>query len=839
MPARGDRRPTRTYNFRFSTGKRPDPGGLPEKRSKYVRTTPACGRAVLFCAAIAAAAFPWPALTHAGESPTLELIMSDADWIGNAPQNPYWADDGKAIYYEQKRQGENFRDLYRLELDSGAVETVDRAVPPADAARERVYDRPRSHVAWVDDGDLFVKSLVDRSVRRVTQSVSDESAPVFSADGRQLYYELDGQFHAYDLTAGRSRQLTNVQAGRDPDAEPPFDALRAHQLRTYQTVVEDKRRARASEQAKEDARADLPRALYLGGDYEVLSRYLSPSGDRLALVVQAAGADGGRQGKMPNYVTEDGYVSLREVRTRVGRNGVVPQQVLLADLVEGRFEALDFKTLPGISDDPLASLRAEAIEFHVGHGAERTEVEKALETPEQRPLQVQGAKWNVDGSQLALQLLAGDYKDRWLVTVAADRGEWVLQHRLTDEAWINYHHNEFGWLADGRRLWYLSEESGYSHLYLKPIDARRARALTQGNFVVREPTVDPRERYFYVVANPEHPGDYPVYRVPLSGGELERVSAAGGVSSFVLSPDGGQLLLSRSAMDRHPDLYLGSADGGEARRLTDTVSARFAAIDWVLPEIVEVPSSHVDRPIYSKLYLPPDFDSQASYPAVMFVHGAGYLQNAHFGWPAYFREFMFHTVLAEAGYVVLDMDYRASRGYGRDWRTAIYRNMGHPELEDYLDGIEYLVARHGVDRERIGIYGGSYGGFMTFMALFRAPGAFAAGAALRPVVDWMHYNNSYTGRILNAPAIDPEAYRRSSPINFVEGLQDPLLIATGMQDDNVFFQDSILLVQRLIELKKQDFQLAVYPLDGHSFTHPESWLDEYRRIFKLMEAELK
>lgn len=253
---------------------------------------------------------------------------------------------------------------------------------------------------------------------------------------------------------------------------------------------------------------------------------------------------------------------------------------------------------------------------------------------------------------------------------------------------------------------------------------------------------------------------------------------------------------------------------------------------------MEVPSSHVDEPIYSKLHLPKDFDASKKYPAVMFVHGAGYTQNAHMGWPYYFREFMFHTVLTNAGYVVLDMDYRASEGYGRDWRTAIYRNMGHPELEDYLDGIEYLVENASVDRDRVGIYGGSYGGFMTFMALFRAPEAFAAGAALRPVVDWMHYNHWYTARILNTPLIDPEAYQKSSPINHAEGLEDPLLIAAGMQDDNVFFQDSVLLVQRLIELKKEDFEIAIYPLDAHGFVHPESWLDEYRRIFKLMQREV-
>ncbi|HAN28087.1 MAG TPA: S9 family peptidase, partial [Haliea salexigens] len=149
-----------------------------------------------------------------------------------------------------------------------------------------------------------------------------------------------------------------------------------------------------------------------------------------------------------------------------------------------------------------------------------------------------------------------------------------------------------------------------------------------------------------------------------------------------------------------------------------------------------------------------------------------------------------------------------------------------------------LVAKYGVERSRVGVYGGSYGGFMTFMALFLEPELFAAGAALRPVADWMHYEHEYTSNILNTPDIDPEAYQRSSPINYVQNLQKPLLIAAGMQDDNVFFQDAVLVVQRLIELKKENFEMAIYPLDPHGFVHPESWLDEYRRIHKLMRREL-
>jgi len=223
----------------------------------------------------------------------------------------------------------------------------------------------------------------------------------------------------------------------------------------------------------------------------------------------------------------------------------------------------------------------------------------------------------------------------------------------------------------------------------------------------------------------------------------------------------------------------------------------------------------------------------------MFVHGAGYLQNVHQQYPAYFREQMFHNLLVQKGYVVLDMDYRGSAGYGRDWRTAIYRNMGHPELEDYKDGLDWLVATKQGDRDHAGIYGGSYGGFMTFMALFRSPGTFKAGAALRPVVDWHQYNHGYTANILNTPDIDPEAYRKSSPIEYADGLQDHLLIAHGMMDDNVFFQDSVNLTQKLIELHKDNWSIAPYPLERHGYVRADSWLDQYKRILKLFEENLK
>ncbi|HET6630519.1 MAG TPA: prolyl oligopeptidase family serine peptidase [Woeseiaceae bacterium] len=768
-------------------------------------------------------------------APDLELIMSDPDWIGNPPTGAYWSDSGEQVYYRQERIGEDFSDLYVVAAGGGEAGRVAAADESRSSNATRVYNADRSRVAWILRDDIWVKDLETGAVRQITRTAAEEGSPMFMADGVSVAFLRDDVYFVHDSETGLTYQPVALEFEKDPDIETDFDALREHQLREMDTLREDKRQEEAAEaHARARERQDPagpPLPVYLGSDYELVRQSLSPSGEYLLIVVKDADAKEGRKEEIPQYVTESGYIESEEARIRVGRNEPAAHTILLLDVATGTFAPVDQSSLPGIDDDPLAALRESALEWHVERGADREEVAAALEAPEQRPVNVEGIAWNRDGSVAALQLHSVDNKDRWLVTLAPAEGELELQQRLTDEAWINWQFNEFGWMPDDRTLWYLSEESGWSQLYTKAIDARRPEQLTSGEFIVKDPVLGPRGEWFYVTANRTHPGNYETYRVPAEGGELEQVTSLGGVVAFELSPAGDELLLSRSYIDRHEDLYVQRAlPGPEALQITDTVSDEFKSIDWVIPQIVEVPSTHVDRAIYSKLYLPKDYEAGRTYPAVLFVHGAGYTQNSHMGWPYYFREFMFHTVLANDGYIVLDMDYRASEGYGRDWRTAIYRQMGHPELEDLEDGVAWLVENYGVDPQRVGIYGG----FMTFMALFRAPGVFAAGAALRPVADWRHYNHEYTSNILNTPLVDPVAFEQSSPITFVENLEDPLLIASGMLDDNVFFQDSVMIVQRLIELKKQDFEIAIYPLDPHGFVHPESWLDEYRRIYELM-----
>ncbi|HOU65614.1 MAG TPA: S9 family peptidase, partial [Thermomonas sp.] len=445
--------------------------------------------------------------------------------------------------------------------------------------------------------------------------------------------------------------------------------------------------------------------------------------------------------------------------------------------------------------------------------------------------------WSNDGRNAAVMVRAIDNKDRWIATIDLVNAKLQPRHRLTDPAWINWGFNEFGWLADGRTLWYLSEESGFSHLYT--LDGTNKTQLTDGKWETSAvvPTRDGSS--FFFLCNRAQPGDYEVCTVPARGGTVREVTSLDGVESFVPSPDGGKLLVRHSSAYMPPQLSVVDAAGGEARQLTDTRTADFKSRAWIQPQLVQVPSKHGAGTIWGKYYGPATMEPGRTYPVVMFVHGAGYLQNVSARYPNYFREQMFHNLLVDEGYIVLDLDYRASEGYGRDWRTAIYRWMGKPELEDYLDGLDWLVANKQGDRDRAGIYGGSYGGFMAFVALFKQPGVFKAGAALRPVSDWSQYNHEYTSNILNTPELDPEAYQRSSPIEYAEGLQDHLLIAHGMIDDNVFFKDSVMLAQRLIELRKDKWELAPYPLERHGFTHPDAWYDEYRRIHELFERTLK
>ncbi len=809
---------------------------------------------------------------------TLERIMADPDWIGNGPEDAYWSDDGKAVYFSRKVTGSDRRELFRQGKGEGA-----KAERVAGAERGRA-DQPNG--SWSPDfrlktflhaGDVFVKDVASGELRQLTRTAEQESAPFFMADGKRVAFLRGDAWIVRDLEDDLESQAAELRLEKDPESKDDPTYLTEQQQRLFEVLrrkraVRDADRAEArAEQSADRTRPPLP--FYLGADLELLDSALSPSGHYLIAAVAKKQRDDGKKDSMPDYVTDSGYVEVKPVRPRVGAPKAETPRLVLFDLVAHTQTDLDPAALPGITDDPLKALReaAEAARKAKkdaaakgakagaeGKGAadappskEASKKEPAKENgdkakkPAARALAWSDFLWSADGERLILQAYSADNKDRWILGVDLAAKKLVPLERIHDEAWINWAFRDLGWMRDSKTIWYLSEESGYSHLYLRGSDgAAKKRQMTSGAFEVSNPIVSRDGSAIYFAANREHPGVAEVYRIAIGGaadGAVERLTMLDGQTSFVLSPDETELLLTASFPTRPPELFVQSATvGATARQITDSTSAEFKAIHWQEPEVVAVPSTHVKAPIYSRVYTPAGWSAGQKYPAVVFIHGAGYLQNAHKGWSGYFREFMFDNLLLRHGYVVLDMDYRASAGYGRDWRTAIYRQMGYPEVEDLEDGKAWMVANKGVDPARVGTWGGSYGGFLTFMSLFRKPDLFACGAALRPVADWASYNHEYTSNILNTPEVDPQAFDKSSPIEYAAGLQKPLLICHGVEDDNVVFQDSVRLVQRLIELKKTRlFSTAFYPIEHHGFRDAASWLDEYTRIYDLFERNLK
>jgi len=764
---------------------------------------------------------------------TIEQVMADPDWIGAGVDNAWWQWDGQQVQYLLKRNGSPVRDTYRQPVGGAAAQRVDDTERAGLDAANPAYDSQRQRMVFARNGDIFLRDLRSGALTQLTRSNETESRPQFASDGGVIWRAGNDWYHW--APGGGTGQVAVVKAARDPSAAPKADVLREQQMATLATLRRD-REQRETLRTQEDAwrKADPTRAagpVYLGDDVEIVDSALSPDGRHLLVVTQGKGADEGQAGKMPKYVTESGYEEFQEVRTRVGRNDPVPHKLWLVDTAAGTARELKFDGLPGIATDPLAALRKAAKRDPLkGNRAVRIESDGDGSGP--------AIHWSDDGRNAAVEIRAVDNKDRWIAAVDLDKAELLPRHRLTDNAWINWSFNDFGWLRDGRTLWLLSEESGFSHLYTVAADGK-PRQRTRGKWEVSSPVPTADGTGFFFVCNQKWPGDYEVCKLDLANDQVSEVTSLDGVEDFSLSPNGQQLLVRYSGSYLPAQLAIVPAAGGQARVLTDTRTAAFKAQPWIQPQYVQVPSKHGAGTIWGKYYGPQNPEPGKQYPIVMFVHGAGYLQNVSGRYSSYFREQMFHNLLVQKGYIVLDLDYRASEGYGRDWRTAIYRNMGHPELEDYLDGLDWLAANKQGDRARAGIYGGSYGGFMTYMALFRAPGTFKAGAALRPVGDWMQYNHEYTANILNTPDLDPEAYKVSSPINFAEGLRDHLLIAHGMVDDNVFFKDSVDMTQKLVELHKDNWEIAPYPLERHSFTRADSWLDEYKRILKLFEEEVK
>jgi dipeptidyl aminopeptidase/acylaminoacyl peptidase len=748
---------------------------------------------------------------------TVREIMSEPSIAGMRPEGEKLSPNGEQVAYLWSASGKDPRDLYlgstriggetRLlvravdeekESRPAKTETRDEArtserkeerVMQRDAAQE-ARERSVAGIEWSPDsrrllfskrGDLYVLNLnvIPAAPRRLTSTVAVEGGAQWLADSRRILYQSGG-----NLFVVNADQTSLVQLTREGGAA----AAR-----------------RNDEGAQQQGSANST----------VSSAQASEDGARVAYIV----SDTSKQRALfvPSYTGE--FVTAPTVR-----RGWAEQRVQV------------------VSSD----------------GTSEQAVTVKLPAPEGVSY-IRGLRWTPDSTSLIIDRIDRDTKRRQIFMAQASDGAATLVDEETDAKWIAPLSRIIEVSPKGDQLLFASERDGFNHLYLVPLRSRDEKIerdstsgikqITSGKWEVNWAKWLPSGRHvIYSSTNGSTAErEFTIIGVPFYGVNLIMPVKKGMNTDPQLSKNGEMVIYEHSEWNVPNDIYAFSIDPEFKKphrlwRVTRTAPDSFNQISWTRPEFTEFKAKD-GKMVKARVYTPSGFDKQKKYPAVVFVHGAGYLQNVINGWNNYYREAMFHHILTERGYVVLDIDYRGSAGYGREWRTDVYDFLGGLDYQDHLDGIDFIVQNYAVDETRVGMYGGSYGGFMAEMAAMRAPERVACAAALRPVADWKNYYASspiYTAERLGFPDKNQEAYKRSSPITYAEDLRRPLLILHGMVDDNVHFQDSVQLIEKLIKLGKSEyFEVMFYPTENHAFTKPESWTDEYERILRFFDKHLQ
>ena len=735
---------------------------------------------------------------------TIDNIMRGPQLYGYEPGSVRWSGDSQRIYFQWKRGSDGPlqpMDTYVVNRDGSALrklsEEETKLAPPVQG--DRTHDRKR--IVYAQDSDIFLYDFSADTARRLTHTSEAESNPHFTRDEKRVAFTRGGNLYLIALDSGWMEQLTDIRQPGAPSDEPKKGTDSQEFLKKQEKELIESVRERAALREEREARQkrENPRKPFqLQARQSISSLQLCPD-EKCVVAIVTDGANGSKPDNVPNFVTESAYTEEIPGRTNVG--------------------------------DAQSRNRAAILDAATG------EVKWVDTSLGDREAQVEEVLFNEQGTRAVMAARSTDNKDRWFWSLDVATGKTSLIFTEHDDAWLDGPgQRNPRWMKNGEDLYFESERTGYAHLYKLSTNGGDPTPLTSGKFEVTAAELSNDGQRFYLTTSEAGAGERRLYSMSADGGARTEITSIAGSHRVFRSRDEMFLADIYSYTNKPPELYvMENRPKAAAKKLTASPAPDFWNYPWLDVPIVEIPARDGAK-IPARFYRPANY--RPGGPAVVFVHGSGYLQNVHKYWSSYSHEYLFNHFLMEHGYMVLDMDYRASAGYGRDWRTAIYRHMGGKDLEDNVDGAKWLVAQ-GADPKRIGIYGGSYGGFITLMAMFTTPDVFAAGAALRPVTDWAHYNNGYTSNILNTPQKDEEAYRQSSPIYFAQNLKGALLICHGMVDTNVFFQDSVRLVQRLIELHKENWSVAIYPLENHGFQEASSWADEYKRIFNLFETNLK
>ena len=710
---------------------------------------------------------------------TVERLFADPPLAGPSLRGLKMAPDGSRVTFLRGRDDDqNRQDLWAYDLQSGET----RRLVDADALSGA--------------GELSDEEAARRERLRIA-ALSGIVDYAWAPDGSALLFPLDGSLYHYPLPDGPARRLAAASDGFVTDAHIAPDGRHVAFVRGQNLHV-----ARIADGViralTDDGGGPVSNGVAEFIAQEEMGRHRgywwSPDGRRIA------------------------YVRVDEARVPMQRRFEI--QAGSVDTVEQRYPA---------AGENNADVRLGVIAVDVDADADADAVPETtwIDLGPSTDIYLARVNWRGDGQAVWLQRQSRDQRRLELIEAVPGDGRQRILLTETAETWLNLH-DDLRPLRDGRFLW-SSERDGYRHLYLHDADGGRQRQLTRGEWVVDAVlAVDEDAGQVWLRGNRDDALSAQIYRVALAGGEVSRISDEAFMHAPVFADNGAAYIDIASSPSQPPRVSVHGNDGSEravllANALDDNHPYAPYLDEHSLPVFGTLKAEDGQR-LHYQLYKPHDFDAGRRYPVFVHYYGGPHAQLVNKGWGDHFVQHM-----TRQGYVVFRMDNRGMDRRGKAFEDVLHRHMGDVEARDQRVGIDWLREQDFIDPGRIGVYGWSYGGYLTLMLLAKHSEVIAAGAAVAPVTDWALYDTHYTERYLDHPARNRDGYEASALWPYLDGLDSRLLLVHGMADDNVLFSHSTELMNRLQKNGTQ-FDLMTYPGGKHGLSAP--WMRTH--VFKAI-----
>ena len=562
----------------------------------------------------------YPALSQTKlEKLTVEKIMRDPKWIGTSPSAAYWSNDGKYLFFKWNPEKAISDSLYYITKDNPTPRKAPVALWQNSINASAVqYNLSRTAYTYSKDGDIFLTDIKTGKEKRITQTVDNESDPVFSFNDTKIVYNRNQNLFAWDIASGLTTQLTNFQKGTAPAQEakpinprrmqgPPKDEKK-EPLNTQEKWLQNDQLQNFSVLKSRKDKRDLADSLgkLLPKPKELKSIYteeknlndvaVSPGGRFITYRLYKPASDA-KNTIVPNYVTETGFTQDIPGRSKVG----VPQgsyEFFVFDAEKDTVIAVKPEQIPGINDLP-------------DYAKDYPSKDTAKKKPATRSVIINGPYWSDKGTHAMLDIRSIDNKDRWLMLLDGETGKLKLIDRQRDEAWVGgpgvgyfFGGIDAGWI-DENTFWYQSESSGYSHIYSVNVNSDQKTTITTGKYEVQQAQLSKDKKYFFITTNEVHPGEQQFYRLPVSGGKAERITTLTGANQVTVSPDEKQIAILYSYSNKPWELYLQeNKPGTKAQQITfQAVTDEFKSYPWRDPELITITASD-GATVYARLYRP-------------------------------------------------------------------------------------------------------------------------------------------------------------------------------------------------------------------------------------------